>query len=142
VPRARRGAGDDLPSSSASARAQAADARRPRAVPARALSEPERQAILAELHSERFLDCSPAQVWATLSTRARGADHAKLRTLRFHDLRHTFGSLAINTASIIQVQAWMGHADVNTTMRYLHHKSRADDARLLSAAFETESDRV
>jgi integrase len=30
----------------------------------------------------------------------------------------------------------MGHADIKTTMRYLHHKSRADDARLLSAAFE------
>lgn len=29
----------------------------------------------------------------------------------------------------------MSHADVKTTMRYLHHKSRADDARLLSAAF-------
>src|SRR4029077_365101 len=41
---------------------------------------------------------------------------AKPRRLRFHDLRHTFGSLAINTASIIQVQTWMGHADVNTTM--------------------------
>jgi hypothetical protein len=26
----------------------------------------------------------------------------------------------------------MGRADVNTTMRYPHHKSRADDARLLS----------
>lgn len=63
-------------------------------------------------------------------------DAAGLRRLRFHDLRHTFGSLAINVASIVQVQAWMGHADVKTTMRYLHHKSRADDARLLSAAFE------
>jgi len=52
-----------------------------------------------------------------------------------HDLRHTFGSLAINVASIVQVQAWMGHADIQTTMRYLHHKSRADDAKLLSAAF-------
>ena len=52
-----------------------------------------------------------------------------------HDLRHTFGSLAINVASIVQVQAWMGHADIKTTMRYLHHESRADDARLLSAAF-------
>ncbi len=62
-------------------------------------------------------------------------DAAKLRRLRFHDLRHTFGSLAINKASIVQVQAWMGHADIKTTMRYLHHKSRADDARLLSAAF-------
>lgn len=63
-------------------------------------------------------------------------DAAGLRQLRFHDLRHTFGSLAINVASIVQVQAWMGHADIKTTMRYLHHKSRATDARLLSAAFE------
>jgi putative transposase len=39
---------------------------RPRAVPARALSEPERQTVLDVLHSERFVDCSPAQVWATL----------------------------------------------------------------------------
>jgi integrase len=62
---------------------------------------------------------------------------AELRALRFHDLRHTFGSLAINKASIVQVQAWMGHADVKTTMRYLHHQSRADDARLLSDAFRT-----
>lgn len=61
---------------------------------------------------------------------------AKLRQLRFHDLRHTFGSLSINVASIVQVQAWMGHKDIQTTMRYLHHKSRADDARLLSAAFK------
>jgi integrase len=61
-------------------------------------------------------------------------DAAGLRRLRFHDLRHTFGSLAINVASIVQVQAWMGH-DIKTTMRYLHHKSRADDAQLLSAAF-------
>lgn len=60
---------------------------------------------------------------------------AKLRPLRFHDLRHTFGSIAINEATIIQVQAWMGHADVQTTMKYMHHRSRADDAKLLSAAF-------
>ena len=65
-------------------------------------------------------------------------DRAGLRFLRFHDLRHTFGSLAINSASIVQVQAWMGHADIKTTMRYLHHKSRADDARLLSGAFRAE----
>jgi len=44
---------------------------RPRAVPARALSEPERQAVLAELHCERFVDCSPAQVWATLLDEGR-----------------------------------------------------------------------
>jgi len=39
---------------------------RPRPTPARALSEREREAVLGELHSERFADSSPAQVWATL----------------------------------------------------------------------------
>ena len=44
---------------------------RPRPRPARALSEQERQAVLAELHSERFVDSSPAQVWATLLDEGR-----------------------------------------------------------------------
>jgi putative transposase len=39
---------------------------RPRPTPARALSGPERDAVLGLLHSERFVDCSPAQVYATL----------------------------------------------------------------------------
>ncbi len=45
--------------------------RRPRSVPARALSEPEREAVLGVLHSERFADCSPAPVWATLLDEGR-----------------------------------------------------------------------
>jgi hypothetical protein len=36
----------------------------------------------------------------------------------------------------------MGHAKVTTTMRYLHHESRAEDARLLSAAFASEERRA
>lgn len=48
---------------------------------------------------------------------------------------HTFGTLAIERASILQVKAWMGRADVETTMRYLHHESRCDEARLLEDAF-------
>ncbi len=39
---------------------------RPRRTPPRALSEEERAAVLAELHSERFVDASPAAVYATL----------------------------------------------------------------------------
>jgi putative transposase len=46
-------------------------ARRPRPRPERALSAAERQAVLAELHSERFLDCSPAAVLATLLDEGR-----------------------------------------------------------------------
>jgi integrase len=65
----------------------------------------------------------------------RARDAAGLRPLRFHDLRHVFGSLAIRKADIVQVQKWMGHANVNTTRRYLHHKARADDAKILDSAF-------
>jgi integrase len=86
-----------------------------------------------------FVFCSPPGEPlddSALRRRYKSArDAAGLRPLRFHDLRHTFGSLAINHASIVQVQAWMGHADIKTTMRYLHHTSRADEAELLSVAF-------
>jgi putative transposase len=37
-----------------------------RPAPARALSELERARVLAQLHSVRFVDASPAEVWATL----------------------------------------------------------------------------
>jgi putative transposase len=52
-------------------RPPAARAPRPRPVPARALSDRERSAVLDVLHSERFVDCSPAQVWATLLDEGR-----------------------------------------------------------------------
>jgi putative transposase len=45
--------------------------RRRRPAPARALSELEREAVRDELHSERFVDCSPAQVYATLLDEGR-----------------------------------------------------------------------
>lgn len=63
---------------------------------------------------------------------------AGLRELRFHDLRHTFGTLAIRKASILQVQGWMGHADIKTTMVYLHHRDQDTDAKLLAEAFQGE----
>jgi len=43
----------------------------PRPVPARALTDAEREAVLAELRCERFVDSSPAQVWATLLDEGR-----------------------------------------------------------------------
>jgi integrase len=61
---------------------------------------------------------------------------AGLRELRFHDLRHCFGSLAINTLTIFEVQQALGHASLTTTTRYLHAKSKADEARRLAHAFE------
>ncbi|HEY3728615.1 MAG TPA: tyrosine-type recombinase/integrase [Solirubrobacteraceae bacterium] len=64
---------------------------------------------------------------------------AGLRPLRFHDLRHTFGTRMIAKADIRRVQEWMGHADVQTTMRYLHYAPRPDDAALVAEAFKMET---
>jgi integrase len=60
---------------------------------------------------------------------------ASLRRLRFHDLRHTFGTRMIAKADIRRVQEWMGHANIQTTMQYLHYAPRAEDARLVAEAF-------
>jgi integrase len=59
-------------------------------------------------------------------------------SLRFHDLRHTFGTRMIAKADIRRVQEWMGHADVQTTMKYLHYVPRPDDAALVAEAFKVE----
>ena len=64
---------------------------------------------------------------------------AGLRPLRFHDLRHTFGTRMIAKADIRRVQEWMGHADVQTTMKYLHYVPREEDAALVAAAFAIET---
>ena len=56
----------------------------------------------------------------------------------FHDLRHTFGTLAVEAWPLHDVQAYMGHADIQTTMIYVHHqpKTAAADAltRIVAAA--------
>ena len=64
---------------------------------------------------------------------------AGLRSLRFHDLRHTFGTRMIAHADIRRVQEWMGHADIQTTMRYLHYAPRSEDAALIAAAFKRDA---
>jgi integrase len=66
-------------------------------------------------------------------------DRADLRKLRFHDLRHTFGTRMIAKADIRRVQEWMGHADIQTTMKYLHYTPREGDAALVAEAFRADS---
>jgi integrase len=67
----------------------------------------------------------------------RVRDRAGLRPLRFHDLRHTFGTHAIRTADPRELQEWMGHADFATTQIYLSYKPRAEAAKRLAQAFDT-----
>lgn len=62
-------------------------------------------------------------------------DRAGLRRVRFHDLRHVFGSAAITKLDPYAVQSYMGHQHYSTTQRYLHHKPRREDAAALAEAF-------
>ena len=66
-------------------------------------------------------------------------ERAGLRSLRFHDLRHTFGTQVIGNpkVSILQLKEWMGHADIDTTMKYLHFAPRSGDADLIAEAFDS-----
>jgi len=74
---------------------------------------------------------------SSIRVRYRAAlQRGELRQLRFHDLRHTFGTLAVRRAEVPAVQAWMGHSDIQTKMRYVHHRDRGDEARLLAEAFQ------
>jgi integrase len=101
------------------------------------LAEAGREALVFPGERGEYLDGS-----ALRRRYKKALKKAELRPLRFHDLRHTFGSIAINQATIVQVQSWMGHADVQTTMKYMHHRSRAGDAKLLSAAFRPKRRRA
>ena len=64
---------------------------------------------------------------------------AGLRHIRFHDLRHSFGTLAVQAFPLSDVQAYMGHADVATTMIYVHHVPKLDAAHRLSALVKAET---
>jgi integrase len=56
------------------------------------------------------------------------AENPDMASLRFHDLRHTFGTLATRDFDLVNVQAMMGHADSWTMVRYPHAQPIAEDA--------------
>jgi len=79
-----------------------------------------------------------------LAARYRKAlERAGLRRLRFHDLRHTFGTrMAAAGVPMRTLQEWMGHRDFKTTLIYADYapsKMEAEWARLMPithAAFD------
>jgi len=61
---------------------------------------------------------------------------AGVRPLRFHDLRHTFGSLlAASGVDVVTIQKAMGHSALATTSRYLHARPASEQAQAFTAAF-------
>ena len=65
----------------------------------------------------------------------RAQKKAGVKVRRFHDLRHTFGSLAVRNFDVVTVKEMMGHSKLATTERYLHSRPRKDDAAKLTSAF-------
>lgn len=69
-------------------------------------------------------------------------DRAGLKRIRFHDLRHSFGTLAVQVFPLTDVKAYMGHADIQTTMIYVHHVPAVDAAGRLQRAIYESGDYV
>jgi integrase len=66
----------------------------------------------------------------------RALKRAGVREVRFHDLRHTFGTrCAAAGVPLRTLQAWMGHADIKTTMVYTHYAPGANEAELVNGVF-------
>jgi integrase len=63
-------------------------------------------------------------------------DAAGLRPLRWHDLRHTFGSLLVASGvDLVSIKDAMGHSQLTTTSRYLHARPATERAAAFTAAF-------
>jgi integrase len=69
----------------------------------------------------------------------RAQTAAGVRPLRFHDLRHTFGSLlAASGVDVVTIQKAMGHSALATTSRYLHARPASEQAAVFTAAFTSD----
>jgi integrase len=73
------------------------------------------------------------RLYVALEAAGLGRLRAKNDPIVFHDLRHTFGTLAVQAFPLSDVKAMMGHADISTTMIYVHHVPQTDAADRLSA---------
>lgn len=72
----------------------------------------------------------------------RALENAQLRRLRFHDLRHTFGTGMVAHVDLLELREMMGHASITTTERYLHYKPRNELADSSSAPTGACSGRI
>ena len=61
---------------------------------------------------------------------------AKVRVVRFHDLRHTFATrLAAAGTPLRTIQEYLGHADAKTTQIYAHYAPSEQEVAVVNAAF-------
>ena len=87
--------------------------------------------VLCHPHTGHPLDASK------LRKRFKAAlDRAGLRDIRFHDLRHTFGTHCASAGiSLRTLQEWLGHRDFKTTLIYADYAPNPQEAELIERAF-------
>ena len=65
---------------------------------------------------------------------------AGVRPIRFHDLRHTFGTrMAASGQPIRSIQEFLGHADSKTTQIYMHYAPSEHEVEMVNRAFSPEA---
>ncbi len=108
---------------------------------ARVLDDLSRRELFTEPGDRVF--CSPTggvmddvpirrQFYAALTAAGLGHLRDKEEPIVFHDLRHTFGTLGAAIWPLHDLQGYMGHADIATTMIYVHHVPKVQAADELS----------
>lgn len=66
---------------------------------------------------------------------------ASLSPIRFHDLRHTFGTHCASAGVPLRtLQEWLGHRDFKTTLIYADYAPNPHEAELVERAFRPMSD--
>lgn len=70
--------------------------------------------------------------YTALRVAGLGHKRTEAKPITFHDLRHTFGTLAVKVWDLPTVQGYMGHSDISTTMGYVHHVPKTEHADQLS----------
>jgi integrase len=66
----------------------------------------------------------------------RALSRARVREVRFHDLRHTFGTrMAASGVPMRTLQEWLGHRDLKTTEIYADYQPNARESEWVEAAF-------
>jgi integrase len=67
----------------------------------------------------------------------RACRRAGVRVVRFHDLRHTFGTriAASGEVSLRTLEEWMGHRDAKTTIICADYQPSEHEAEMVSRAF-------
>lgn len=94
--------------------------------------------VFAHPHTGRPLDRSKV-----LKRFKKACGRAGVRQLRFHDLRHTFGTrMAAAGVPMRTLQEWLGHRDFKTTLIYADYAPSADERTWITRAFDAKPDGV